>query len=85
MTGANYSSFGCSSSRRKSGVVIFKVPQEDDEKSSNWRKSIIRVATKDRVVDKALRQRIIKKIFSFVKNIILKINLKDVCTKLSVL
>ena len=61
MTGANYSSFGCSSSRRKSGVVIFKVPQEDDEKSSNWRKSIIRVATKDRVVDKALRQRIIKK------------------------
>ena len=85
MTGANYSIFGCSSSRRKSGVVIFKVPQEVDEKSSNWRKSIIRVATKDRVVDKALMQRIIKKIFSFVKNIILKINLKDVCTKLSVL
>ena len=52
MVGANCSIFGCSSSRRKSGVVIFKVPQGDDEWSSNWRKSIISVVTKDRVIDK---------------------------------
>ena len=66
MVGANCSIFGCSSSRRKSGVAIFKVPQEDDEWSPNWRKSIISVVTKDRVVDKALRERIMnkKKIFS---------------------
>ena len=29
--------------------------------SSNWRKSIISVVTKDRVIDKALRERIMKK------------------------
>ena len=61
MVGANCSIFGCSSSRRKSGVAIFKVPQGDDEWSSNWRKSIISVVTKDRVIDKALRERIMKK------------------------
>ena len=42
---------------------------------SNWRKSIISVVTKDRVIDKVLKERIMKKIFSSVKNIILKINL----------
>ena len=61
MVGANCSIFGCSSSRRKSGVAIFKVPQGDDEWSSNWRKSIISVVTKDRVIYKALRKRIMKK------------------------
>ena len=61
MVGANCSIFGCSSSRRKSGVAIFKVPQGDDEWSCNWRKSIISVVTKDRVIDKALRERIMKK------------------------
>ena len=35
MVGANCSIFGCSSSRRKSGVAIFQVPQGDDEWSSN--------------------------------------------------
>ena len=65
MVGANCSSFGCSSSRRKSGVAIFKVPQGDDEWSSNWKKSIISVVPKDRLIDK---------VFSSVKNIILKIN-----------
>ena len=76
MVGANCSIFGCSSSRRKSSVAIFKVPQGGDEWISNWRKSIISVVTKDRVIDKASRDRIMKKkIFSSVKSIILKINL----------
>ena len=61
MVGANCSIFGCSSSRRKYGVAIFKVPHGDDEWSSNWRKSIISFVTKDRVIDKALRERIMKK------------------------
>ena len=75
MVGANCSIFCCSSSRRKSGVAIFKVPQGDDEWSSNWRKSIISVVTKDRVIDKALRERIMKKnIFDCEKHI-LKISL----------
>ena len=61
MVGANCSIFGCSSSRTQSGVAIFKVTQEDDEWSFNWRKSIISVVTKDSIIDKALRERIMKK------------------------
>ena len=61
MVGANYSIFRCLSSRKKSGVAIFKVPQGEDEWSSNWRKSIIGVVTKDHVIDKALREKIMKK------------------------
>ena len=36
--GANCFIFCCSSSRRKIGVSVFKVPQGDDEWNSNWRK-----------------------------------------------
>ena len=61
MVGANCSIFGCSSSKRKSGVAIFKVPQGVDQWRSDWRKNIISVAAKDRVIDKALRERITKK------------------------
>ena len=49
MVGGNCFIFGCSSSRRKSGVTIFKVPQRDNERSSKRRKSIKSVVTKDRV------------------------------------
>ena len=61
MVGANGSIFGFPSSSRKSDVAIFKVPQGDDECSFNWRKIILGVVTKDRVIDKALRERIMKK------------------------
>ena len=61
MVGANCSIFGCSNCRRTSGVAIFKVPQGDNEWSSNWGKSILNVVTKDLVIDKALRERIMKK------------------------
>ena len=61
MVGANCSIFKFPSSRRKSDVAIFKVPERDDEWSFNWRKNIISVVTKDRVIDKALRERIMKK------------------------
>ena len=49
MVGANGSIFGFPSSRRKSDVAIFKVPQGDGECSFNWRKIIIGVVTKDLV------------------------------------
>ena len=61
MVGVNCSISGCSSSRRISVVAIFKVSQGDEEWSSNWRKSIISIVTKDRVIDKALREKIMKK------------------------
>ena len=63
MVGVDCSIFGCSSSRRISVVAIFKVSQGDDEWSSNWRKSIISIVTKGRVIDKALREKIMKKKF----------------------
>ena len=63
MVGTNCSIFGCSSSRTQSVVAIFKVTQGDDEWSFNWRKSIISVVTKDSIIDKALRERIMKKYF----------------------
>ena len=66
MVGANCSIFGCSDSRRKSDIAIFKVPHGDDEWSSNWRKSIISVVIKD----------LVKKIFSSVED-----QLQSVCAK----
>ena len=38
INGTNYFIFCCSSSRRKIGVYVFKVPQRDDKSSSNQRK-----------------------------------------------
>ena len=70
VVGGNCSIFVCSSSSRKSGVASFKVLQGDDEWSSNRS-----VFTRNCVIDKALRERITKKIFSSVKSIILKIKL----------
>ena len=61
MVGANCSNFKFPSSRKKSDVAIFKILERDDEWSFNWRKNIISVVTKDRVIDKALRERIMKK------------------------
>ena len=53
MVGANCSIFWVFKSRKKSGVAIFEVPQGDDKWSSNWRKSLKSVVTKDRVIDKS--------------------------------
>ena len=66
MVGANCSILGFSSSRKKSGVAIFKVTQGDDEQSSSWSKNIISIVIKGRVIDKALGNKIMKKKFFFV-------------------
>ena len=55
MVGANFSIFGCSSSRRKSGVVIFKTLKETMSGALTGGESIISVVTKERVIDKASR------------------------------
>ena len=66
MVGVNCSSFGCS--KKISGVAISKVPQGNSEWSSNRRKRIISVVTNNRVVDKALKEKIMKKIISSLKD-----------------
>ena len=74
MVGANRSICGYSSSRRKFGVAILEVPQEDVKWSSNRRNSIVRVVDKS-VAGKASRETIMKRVFSSAIDIILKIGL----------
>ena len=61
MPGANCSIFGCSVSRRTSGIAIFKIPGGNDEFSSSWREKLVNIITKDRVIDKGLRNQIDKR------------------------
>lgn len=61
MPGANCSILGCSTSRRKVGVAIFRVTAGKDEYNTNWRNKVIDIVTKYREIDKPLRDRIEKK------------------------
>ena len=58
MPGANCSIFGCGTSRKTSGVGIFRIPAGKDELSTRTREAWLQVITKDRVVDKSLRRQI---------------------------
>ena len=51
MPGANCSIFGCGTSRRNTGVGIFRLPSGKDENSRQTRDEWIEVITRDRVVD----------------------------------
>ena len=55
MPGANCSIFGCGTSRRNTGVGIFRLPLGKDEKSKQTRDEWIKVITRDRVVDANFR------------------------------
>ena len=57
MPGANCAIFGCSTSR-KHKISIFRVPTKDDEWSKEWRRKIVAVITRDRVVDSNLKRQI---------------------------
>jgi len=61
MPGANCSIFGCSTSRKSKGIAIFRVPTGDDEYSTQWRKKIVDIVTKDREIDASLRSQIEKR------------------------
>ena len=58
----NCSVWGCqvSLAEKYKGVSLFKVPSGNDTLSKNWRDKIISIITKDRVIDKDLRERINK-------------------------
>ena len=60
MPGANCSIYGCHTSRNKKykGIAIFKVPSAKDEFNTSWRRRLIHVVTKDRVIDESLRKQI---------------------------
>ena len=58
MPGANCSIFGCSTSRSKTGIGIFKVPLPTTDFNKKWRQELIAIITKDRVVDASLKRQI---------------------------
>ena len=58
MPGANCSIFGCSTSRKTKGIAIFRVPTGDDDYSTEWRQKIVQIITRDRVIDKSLKNQI---------------------------
>ena len=61
MPGKNCSIPNCSTSRRHVGISIFDVPRGDDEFSTEWRKKLVGIITKYRVVDASVRLKIEKR------------------------
>lgn len=60
MPGANCSVFGCSTSRKDSGISLFKLPAPKDEAHKKWRGDLLCVITRDRVLDSSLKKQIEK-------------------------
>ena len=58
MPGANCSIFGCSTSRRKSGISICKLPSGEDDLSKKTREQWLNQITRNRVIDSDLRRQI---------------------------
>ena len=58
MPGANCSILNCNTSRKHKGISIFKVPSEDDDFNKQWRENLVKIITKDRVIDASLRGQI---------------------------
>ena len=63
MPGDNCSIYGCPVSRRSKykGTGIYKVPSGDDDFAKAWREKLIPIITRNRVLDTALKERIITK------------------------
>ena len=56
---------GCSTSGATPGVALFGMPKNDDEHNVNWRKNIVDMITKIRVVDASLKRQIERKSLQF--------------------
>ena len=65
MPGDNCSILGWSTSRATPGVALLGKPKNDDEYNVNWRKNIVDMITKIRVVDAGLKRQIEKKSLHF--------------------
>ena len=57
MPGANCSTFGCSTSQRKFGISIFKLPSGEDDLSKKTQEEWVNQITKNRVIDVDLIRR----------------------------
>ena len=63
MPGDNCLIYGCPISRRSKykGTGIYKVLSGDDDFAKAWREKLLPIITRNRVIDTALKERIIKK------------------------
>ena len=61
MPGANCAFAECSVSitAKHHGIGIFQIPMRDDDFQFNWRNNIVALLGRDRVVDKAAKERIL--------------------------
>ena len=65
MPGDNCAIPGCSTSRATPGVALLGMPKNDDEYNVNWRKNIVDMITKIRVVVASLNGEIERKSLYF--------------------
>ena len=65
MPGDNYAIPGCSTSRATPGVALLSMLKNDDKYNVNWRKNIVDMITKIRVVDASLKRQIERKSLHF--------------------
>ena len=60
MPGENCAFVGCSANRRHKEISLFKLPTAKDETTKKWRREMLNVKTKDRVVDANSKKQIEK-------------------------
>ena len=58
MPGANCSIYGCGTSRKHTGISIFRIPAKDDNLSKKTREAWVRLVIRDREIDSSLRKQI---------------------------
>jgi len=58
MPGANCSVYGCSTSRYSKNIALFGLPRGQDDYNVAWRKKLVHIITKDRVVDVSLKKQL---------------------------
>ena len=65
MPGDNCGIPGCSTFRATPGLVLLGMPKNSDEYDVNWRKNIVDMITKIRLVDASLKRQIERKSLHF--------------------
>ena len=58
MSGENCAFAGCSSNRRHKDISLFKLPTAKDETTEEWRREMLNIITKDRVVDANFKKQV---------------------------
>ena len=58
MSGENCAFAGCSSNRRHKDITLFKLPTAKDETTEEWRREMLNIITKDRVVDANFKKQV---------------------------